>query len=216
MVRFIGYARVSTDEQTASLEAQIYELSQAGCDLIFNEEVSSVAEREQLDAALADLKTGDKLVVCKLDRLARSVLKLWHIVQQLDERGVALRILNMGGETIDTKSATGKLILTVFAGFAQFEREMMLERQKIGIAKAQIEGKYRGRKPTAMAKADDVMKWHGKGASVSHIAREAGMSRASVYRILEAHEVPRDPVLGGEYRRFVSRRLDGKSGEARA
>jgi DNA invertase Pin-like site-specific DNA recombinase len=93
-------------------------------------------------------------------------------------------VLNLGGETMDTKSATGRLILTIFAGFVQFEREMMLERQREGIAKATAAGKYRGRKPTARAKAEDVRRLHGEGKTPTEIARAVGIGRGSVYRII--------------------------------
>ena len=103
--------------------------------------MSSIGERAELERALAYLREDDTLVVTKIDRLARSTVGLWEIVRGLDEEGVGLRVLNLGGEVVDTKSATGRLILTIFAGFAQFEREMMLERQREGIAKAKAEGK---------------------------------------------------------------------------
>jgi len=99
---------------------------------------------------------------------------------------VALRILNLGGETVDTSSATGRLTLTIFAGFAQFEREIMLERQREGIAKAKAEGKYKGRAPTARAKTDEVRKLSNDGRSPTEIAKALGIGRASVYRILES------------------------------
>jgi DNA invertase Pin-like site-specific DNA recombinase len=121
----------------------------------------------------------------KLNRLARSTLHLWEIVQRLDGKGVALRILNLGGETVDTRGATGRLILNVFAAFAQFEREMMLERQREGIAKAKAAGKYKGRKPTARAKADDAVRLFRQGQRVSKIAKALGIGRGSVYRALD-------------------------------
>ena len=152
----IGYARTSTLDQSAGLEAQLRDLKGAGCKKLFQEQVSSVAERVQLDAALDYAREGDTLVVTKLDRLARSSRHLTQIVDALEAKGVALRILNLGGETVDTRGATGRLILNVFAAFAQFEREMMLERQREGIAKAKAEGKYKGRAKTAMAKAGEV------------------------------------------------------------
>src|ERR1051325_11594857 len=136
----IGYARVSTTDQQAGLEAQLRDLQAAGCEKVFSERVSSIADRAELDRALQFVRDGDTLVVTKIDRLARSTIRLWEIVEGLDTKGVGLRVLNFGGEVVDTKSATGKLILTIFAGFAQFEREMMLERQREGIAKAKAEG----------------------------------------------------------------------------
>jgi DNA invertase Pin-like site-specific DNA recombinase len=181
----IGYARTSTTEQSAGLEAQVRDLKALGCTKIFQEQVSSVAERAQLDAALDYAREGDTLVVTKLDRLARSARHLLEIVDTLEGKGVSLRIVNLGGDTVDTRGATGRLILNVFAAFAQFEREMMLERQREGIAKAKAEGKYKGRKPTARVKAPDAVRLFREGKRVSEISRTLRVGRASVYRALE-------------------------------
>jgi DNA invertase Pin-like site-specific DNA recombinase len=132
----IGYARTSTTEQGAGLEAQQLDLKAIGCQRLFSEHVSSVDVRHQLEEAIAFAREGDTLVVTKVDRLARLTGGLRDIVNELEGKGVALRVLNLGGETVDTKSATGRLILSIFAGVAQFEREMMLERQREGIANA--------------------------------------------------------------------------------
>jgi len=182
----IGYARTSTENQDAGLEAQIRELIFAGCDELRSEQVSSVAHRPQFEAAIAQLKPGDTLVVTKIDRFARSNVGFWKTVEEINAKGAFLRILNLGGETIDTKSATGRLILTVFAGFAQFEREIMLERQVEGIAKAKAEGKYKGRKPTVRAKSAQVLEMSARGWPKARIARELGVSRASVHGIINS------------------------------
>ncbi len=184
----IGYARTSTTEQEAGLDAQLRDLAAAGCERLFSERVSSVAPRAQLEAAISFVRDGDTLVVTKLDRLARSVTKAWEIVEKLEEKGTGLRILSLGGDTVDTRSATGKLILTIFAGFAQFEREMMLERQREGIAKAKTEGRYKGRKPTARAKAEEARRLYAEGKTVTDVAKALGIGRASVYRALEGVE----------------------------
>src|SRR5208283_517628 len=110
------------------LQAQVRDLQAAGCTKIFQEQVSSIAERAELARALDYVRGGDTLVVTMVDRLARSTVGLWEIVKRLeavDDGGAGLRILNLGGETVDTTSATGRLFLTIFAGFAQFEREMI-------------------------------------------------------------------------------------------
>ncbi|WP_289016029.1 recombinase family protein, partial [uncultured Methylobacterium sp.] len=133
----IGYARTSTLEQGAGLDAQLRDLAALGCEKLFKEQVSSVAPRKQLDAALEFARSGDTLVVTKLDRLARSVTHMGSILAALEAKGIALRILNLG---LDTGTPTGKLMLNVLTGVAQFEREMMLERQREGIAKAKAEG----------------------------------------------------------------------------
>ncbi len=172
-----------------ALRRRFRDLKAAGCTKIFQEQVSSLGERGQLDRALDYVRGGDTLVVCKVDRLARSTTGLWEIVKQLealDDGGAGLRVLNLGGETVDTKSATGKLILTIFAGFAQFEREIMLERQAEGIAKARAEGKYLGRKPSAALKAGEAVAMVKGGKTVSETANALKIGRASVYRALEA------------------------------
>ena len=181
----IGIARTSTLEQRAGLEAQLRELEAYGCEKIYQEQVSSVAEREQLNAALSALRSGDKLVVTKLDRLARSVKHLGEIVETINKADASLVILDMGGTAIDTSNPTGKLILNVMSSVAQFEREMMLERQREGIAKAKAEGKYKGRKPTARAKTEMVLLAKKQGLSPTQIMRDLGISKTSYYRILE-------------------------------
>jgi DNA invertase Pin-like site-specific DNA recombinase len=145
-----------------------------------------VAERSQLRAALDYAREGDTLVVTKLDRLARSARHLSELVDALETKRVGLRILNFGGDAVDTRSATGRLMLNMFAAMAQFEREIMLERQREGIAKAKADGKYKGRKPTARAKAEDAVRLFRDGKKVAHIAKELGIGRGSVYRALEA------------------------------
>ena len=180
----VGIARTSTLDQQAGLEAQVRDLKAFGCEEVYQEQVSSVGERPQLDAAIKSLRKGDKLVVTKLDRLARSVRHLGELLETLEAKGAGLVILSMGGQQIDTTTATGKMMLNVMASVAQFEREMMLERQKEGIAKAVAEGKYTGRKPTAMAKRDAVMALVKTGMPKTKIAEQVGISPASLYRIL--------------------------------
>lgn len=178
----IGYARTSTTEQLAGFEAQERDLKAAGCEKIFKEQVSSLAERTQLEATLEFVREGDILVVTKLDRLARSVANLCSIVSKLEKKGVALRILAMG---VDTATPTGKLMLNVFGSIAQFEREIMLERQREGINKAKADGKYLGRAPTARRKSADVYALAAQGITREKIASELQIGVASVYRILK-------------------------------
>ena len=181
----IGVARTSTIEQVAGLDAQVRQLKEYGCEKIYQEQVSSVGEREQLNVALGSLRSGDKLVVTKLDRLARSVRHLGEIIDTVNEADAALVILDMGGTAIDTSNATGKLILNVMSSVSQFEREMMLERQREGIAKAKAEGKYKGRKPTARNKTDMVLMALKEGIKPSSIMRELNISKTSYYRIVK-------------------------------
>ena len=179
----VGYARTSTVEQKAGLEAQIAELKAAGCEEIFEEQVSSVQRREGLERVLKFVRKGDALVVTKLDRLARSIPDLVKIIERVEEKQATLRILAMN---LDTQSPTGRLLLNLVGSIAQFEREIMLERQREGIAKAKSEGKYRGRQPTARAKSGEVISMFKGNGRPADIARSVGIGRASVYRILGA------------------------------
>ncbi len=177
----IGYARTSTVEQVAGLEAQERALEAAGVEKLFSERVSSVAKRDQLEAALDYVRDGDSIIVTKLDRLARSVADLVGITERMRDKGATLVILDMN---LDTSSPTGKLMLNLLGSIAQFERELMLERQREGIAKAKTEGKYKGRAPTARRKAAEVAKLKAEGLKAEDIAGRLGISRASVYRVL--------------------------------
>ena len=180
----IGYARTSTADQDYGLEAQIDALKDAGCDpeFIHHEKVSSVANRPKLDEVLKHLRKGDTLVVTKLDRLARSIRDLLGIIDKIQARKAGLRIL---GTDIDTTSPTGKLMLNLLGSFAEFERQIMLERQRAGIARAKSEGKFKGRKPTARAKSSAIMQLHGQGVPAAEIAHQLEISRASVYRVTQ-------------------------------
>lgn len=177
----IGYARTSTIEQQAGFAAQVAELEAIGCEKIFREQVSSVAHRAQLTAALQFAREGDALVVTKLDRLARSVTHMGQIIDELKAKGVSLSILNLG---LDTGTATGKLILNVMGSVAEFEREIMLERQREGIAKAKAAGKYKGRPPTVITRTAEVAGLLSNNVTPTEIARRLGIGRTSVYRMI--------------------------------
>jgi DNA invertase Pin-like site-specific DNA recombinase len=177
----VGYARTSTVEQVAGFEAQLRELKDAGCEKFFKEQVSSVGTREQLRIAMEFVREGDVFTVTKLDRLARSVIDLMTIVNALEKKKVGLRILNMG---VDTTTPTGRLILSMLGSVAEFERAIMLERQREGIAKAERDGKYRGRKPLSEEKKANVIKLDRAGIDRQEIANQLGIGIASVYRIL--------------------------------
>ncbi len=175
----VGYARTSTGHQRSGLEAQVEALRREGIDKLFQEQVSSVAERTELDRALEYVREGDVFVVTKLDRLARSVAHLVTISQALERKGVALKILDMG---IDTSCPTGRLFLNIVGSIAQFEREIMLERQRDGIEAAKAAGKFKGRAPTARRKAAEIQRLVAQGVTKEEIARRLGIGIASVYR----------------------------------
>ena len=182
----IGYARTSTVDQQAGFEAQLVELKAYGCERMYQEQVSAVAIRTQLEAAIDMLREGDKLVVTKLDRLARSVSHMGDLLEQIEAKGAGLVILSMGNERVDTSTATGKLILNMMVSVAQLEREMMKERQVEGIKRAEAEGKYKGRVPTAMKQADKVKALVDAGVTRVQVQEQLGISKASYYRCLKA------------------------------
>jgi DNA invertase Pin-like site-specific DNA recombinase len=177
-------------EQAAGIEAQQRDLKAAGCEKVFAERVSSVATRAQLEACIEFAREGDVLVVTKPDRLARSVADLLAIVARLEAKGIALLVLSMGGQPVDTRTATGKLTLTMLGAVAEFERTLMLERQREGIAKAKDDGKYKGRVPTVARQAEDMRRLLAEGVKPAEIARRMGVARSSVYRVLFPNGAP--------------------------
>jgi DNA invertase Pin-like site-specific DNA recombinase len=178
----VGYARCSTEEQ--DLTIQLEALKTAGCEEIFAEKVSgtSTVGREKLAEARRFLRKGDTLVVTRIDRLARSMLDLQLIVKELRDKGVHLKATE---QPINTGDATGKAFLDMLGVFAEFETNLRRERQMEGIAKAKAEGKYKGRKPTARVKADEVHRLKAEGMGPAAIAKRLGIGRASVYRALQ-------------------------------
>jgi DNA invertase Pin-like site-specific DNA recombinase len=188
----IGYARTSCADQKAGLEAQERDLRAAGCKKLFTEQVSSVAQRGALKACLDFLREGDVLVVTKPDRLARSTAELLTIEADLSRRSIGLVVLSMGGERLDTRNPTSKLMLTILAGVATWEREVMLERQREGIAKAKADGKYKGRKPTVAVQMEQIRARHASGEKPAHIAKRLGVARSSVYRMLEGNSASKN------------------------
>lgn len=175
----VGYARVSTVGQ--SLDTQLQALAE--CSTIFQEKVSGARDdRPQLAQLLNFVREGDVVLVTKLDRLARNTRHLLEISEYLQSKQVALRILNLG---INTSTPTGKLMLTMIGAIATFERELMLERQAEGIELAKQRGVYKGRKPTAMARGEEVLALADWGLAKTEIARQTGISLSSVQRILK-------------------------------
>lgn len=184
MGEVVGYARVSSTGQKH--DAQLEALKKAGVTKRFKENVSGVAkDRPQLHALLDYVRDGDTVVVTKLDRIARSIRHLLEVTDQLKDRGVTFKVLN---NNLDTSNENGKLMLSMLGAIAEFEREMMLERQAEGIAKAKAEGKYKGRKPTARAKAKEVFELAAQGHTRQSIADKLGIGVASVYRVLKDHK----------------------------
>ena len=175
-----GYARVSTSDQ--DLEIQKNALLSAGCEVVREEKVSgtSLKGRSELTTLLEFLRTGDELVVTRIDRLARSMRDLQNIVHDLTEKGVHLSATE---QSVNTKTPEGKCFLDMLGVFAEFETRLRHERQMEGIKKAKEKGVYKGRKPSIDVNAVKELKEKGMGASA--IAKELGIGRASVYRALE-------------------------------
>lgn len=184
----IGYARTSTLDQEAGLDAQIRDLKAAGCAErdIYREQVSSVGKRPELDLVLDRvLREDDTLVVTKIDRLARSIADLVAIIGRVRSRGGQLHILELG--STDPASPVGEFMVNMLGVVAQFERRIMLQRQREGIAKARAEGKYKGRKPTVRAQAAEIHRLaKDENLTAAEIARRLGVHRSNVGRVLKA------------------------------
>ncbi len=178
----IGYARVSTLDQDHT--TQIERLKSANCERIFSEKKSGTTKkgRTELDECLEFMRDGDSLVITKIDRLARSARNLHNIVHNLETQGISLIVLD---QNIDTSTSAGKAFLGMLATFAEFETNIRKERQLEGIAKAKERGVYKGRKATARAKKAEMLKLLEQGMSKPKIAKELGVSVASVYNVLK-------------------------------
>jgi DNA invertase Pin-like site-specific DNA recombinase len=180
MSTFIGYARVSTEDQDCSIQEGA--LRAAGCTIVRSEKRSgtTTAGREELDTVLSFLRSGDTLMVTRIDRLARSVADLEKIVGQLREKGAHLRATE---QPIDTSTPAGVAFLQMLGVFAQFETAIRKERQLEGIAKAKVAGVYKGRKPSVPV--EEVRKLKAEGVSPTAIAKRLKIGRGSVYRALD-------------------------------
>ena len=175
----IGYARVSTHDQ--SLDVQVNALTTAGCHRIFKEKRSGTTTegRDELKEMLNFVRAGDTVVVARIDRLARSIADLQVIVRTLKAKGVSLKAIE---QPVDTSTAAGKAFLDMLGVFAEFETNLRKERQMEGIAEAKEKGVYKNRK--RKIDAETVRELKAKGMGGSEIARELGIGRASVYRLL--------------------------------
>jgi DNA invertase Pin-like site-specific DNA recombinase len=187
--RLIGYARVSTQDQNLAL--QMDALKTMGCQKIFQEKVSSAKLRPQLQKMLDVVREGDTIVVWKLDRLGRSLKELFTLVNDFQNNGIGFRSLN---DAIDTTTAQGRLVFDLFASLAEFERDMIRERTKAGLAAARARGRLGGRPqgltPEAQAKARAVkIMYQTKINTVAEIGKLFHFSRATVYRYLAWEKV---------------------------
>ncbi|ODS23604.1 transposon DNA-invertase [Candidatus Endobugula sertula] len=187
---FIGYARVSTDDQNLNLQKDALEAAQ--CEKVFEDQLSGAkAERPGLKEALEYARPGDTLVVWRLDRLSRSLKDLIEMVNHLDEQGIGLKSLQ---EAIDTSSSSGKLIFHIFGALAEFERNLIRERTQAGLQAARARGKTGGRptaldaekQKTAVQLYDEIDDQGNKKYGVGQICDMMGISKPTLYKYIEA------------------------------
>ncbi len=177
----LGYARVSTHAQ--NLETQIQLLKEAGCEAIFEEKISGTrTDRPELEKLLSQVRRGDTLVVCKLDRLARSTHHLLEIVETL--RGKKATFCSLGEPWADTTSHAGKMIMTIFAGIAEFERDLIRDRTSTGRDAAMRNGIKFGRpRKLSPDQRKLILKLRQEGKSVKELARIFDVDRSTIYRL---------------------------------
>ena len=177
-----GYARVSTLDQSTSIQRETLEA--AKCDRIFEENASGTTRegRSELSLVLEVLREGDTLVVTRIDRLARSLKDLQDIVHDLKSRGIHLEATE---QPVDTKTAAGKAFLDMLGVFAEFETNLRKERQLEGIAKAKAKGVYKGRAPLSDEKKAKVKRMYSDGIKPAQIVRETGIGKTSVFKIIK-------------------------------
>ena len=191
----IGYARVSTGLQ--NLDLQEDRLNQYGCEKIFSDHMSgSKSKRPGLDKAIEFARSGDTIVVWRLDRLGRNMEDLITLVNELNERGVSFHSLEEN-ITMDKSSSTGQLLFHLFAAFAEFERNLILERSSAGRIAARARGRYGGR-PEKLNKQDlNLLKTlYDNGTPIKTIAEQWQVSRTTIYRYLNKLEDKEDEKQG--------------------
>jgi DNA invertase Pin-like site-specific DNA recombinase len=179
----VGYARVSSEGQ--SLENQKQKLTAYGCKRLYSEKITgTTSNRAKMKEALDFVREGDKFVITRLDRLARSVGDLANLSKQLESKGVDLVVLD---QKIDTSTATGKLMFNMIGAFAEFERDLIHERCKEGIERAKANGVKFGRKPTLLPNQLKKLKAEFDSGEIGKVelARKYGVSRASLYRLVK-------------------------------
>lgn len=194
-MEWVGYARVSSIDQ--NLYIQLDALKKAGCRIIFYEKKSGTSKngRTAFEECMDYIREGDTLVVTRIDRLTRSILDFQNILNTLKSKGIELKALE---QPVDTGSASGKLFMDILGVFAEFETSLRRERQLEGVARAKKAGVYKGRKPTARAKSDEVMVLIQQGYTRAAIAKKLEIGIASVYRILKMcqHTNPKNTLTG--------------------
>ncbi len=183
----IGYARVSTADQ--SLDLQLDALNNDGCERIYTEIASGAKDdRVELSRALDNLRPGDVFVVYKLDRLARSTIKLINTLSDITAKGAEFVSVS---DKIDTTTAAGKALFGMLAVFAEFERNIIVERTRAGLAASRARGRVGGRPPTDTKKVTQALRMYDANAgTVADITEATGVTKATLYRALKARSAP--------------------------
>ncbi|MBM7835591.1 recombinase family protein [Clostridium sardiniense] len=177
-----GYARVSTEDQ--NLDRQINILKKAGCNKIYTEKISGIkSNRIELNNMIAQLREGDLVIIVDLTRLSRSVKDLFNLVEKIEEKGANIKSINESW--VDTTTAQGKLMFTIFAGISQFERDLISQRTIEGLNAARARGRKGGRpkkdtKDITLA----VKMYNNKNYSISEITKATGVSKSTLYRYI--------------------------------
>lgn len=182
--QLVGYARVSSPEQ--NLDRQTSRLTDAGAQKLFTDTVSgSTRDRPGLDAVVEYLRAGDTLLVASMDRLARSLVDLHTLVDELTTKGITVTFIQEGQSYSANPSPTGRLLLGMLGAVAEFERSIIRERQAEGIARAKARGVYKGRKPVPGEKIEQARRLISQGVPKARVARDLGISRSSLYKHIE-------------------------------
>ena len=190
----VGYARVSTDDQHT--ENQIAQLKKAGCERIYKETASGGRwDRPELQACLQHLRKGDVLVVWKLDRLSRSLSDLLRILKKVDDEGAGFQSLT---ENVDTTTSAGRLMMNMLGSFSQFERDMIRERTKLGLARARAAGRKGGGKHILSDKRQaEVIRQITSGEKTqADAARDERVSKATISRMMSKVDAKEYKKLG--------------------
>ena len=186
-----GYARISTKDQ--NIDSQLDALKTAGCDEIFYDIVSGAKkERAELNKLLEHLREGDTIIICKLDRLGRSLHHLVNLIDDLNKKNIGLVSLN---DPIDTTTSQGKLIFNIFASIAEFERELIRERTNAGLASARARGKLGGRRPGLSSESQNLAAsaetlYKEEKLSTRDICKQLSISPPTLYKYLRYRNVP--------------------------
>jgi DNA invertase Pin-like site-specific DNA recombinase len=180
----IGYARVSTEAQ--NLNWQLEQLTAAQCERIYQEKITgTIKERPELDKMLDNLRKGDTIIISELTRLSRSTKDLFKLVEQIEKKGANIRSLKESW--LDTTTPQGKLMFTIFAGISQFERDLICQRTKEGLASARARGRKGGRPAKNKTDVEDALKlYNSKDYSLRDIKKMTGVSKTTLYRYITA------------------------------